>query len=755
MYRLYRIVLIVGCILVSSVAIAHGNLIKGTVSDSLTSERLTGATIILNDNDAIASSDQLGNFRFDDLKDGTYTLKITFIGFRPYYTTVTVAGNTTKVITIKLLQSSLSLDEITVTGSYSTEHTMTSINKIDIEFRPLKSSQDILRMIPGVVTAQHAGGGKAEQIFLRGFDIDHGTDIALTVDGMPVNMVSHAHGQGYADLHFVTPELIDYVDFNKGPYYSRVGDFNTAGYANFHTKNSLEQSSVKFEAGKFDTYRTVAMLDILGKNARNQNAFVSAEYCYTNGPFISPQNFNRLNLFGKFNGVIGDDKIISISVSTFKSEWDASGQISERAVSSGLISRFGAIDNTEGGITGRSNINASLIKSFDDGSTFRSQVYLSNYNFELYSNFTYFLNDSINGDEIKQKENRNIYGYSGTWQNEVTLGNKHIKTEAGVGIRYDDISNIELSHVKARYTFIDPIALGDIDQINANVYADATIDLTRKLSLNAGVRLDAFSFKYSNKLDSLYKRLSQSRTGVSPKFNIYYNVNPNFQVYLKNGIGFHSNDTRVVVAQQGTQILPRAYGTDLGVFVKPVKKILLNAALWQLKLDQEFVWVGDESVVEPSGKTQRYGIDLSLRYQAIDWLFVDFDGNYSHGRSIEDPEGQNYIPLAPTFTSIGGLTASLQNGLRASLRYRYVDSRPANEDNSVVAKGYFLLDAAITFTRPNYQLSVNATNLLNRDWNEAQFDTETRLPGETVGVSELAFTPGDPIFIKGGITFFF
>src|SRR5690606_2370727 len=159
----------------------------------------------------------------------------------------------------------------------ATEQPMTSISKIDIALRPLKSSQDILRMIPGVVTAQHAGGGKAEQIFLRGLDIDHGTDISLTVDGMPVNMVSHAHGQGYADLHFVTPELIEYVDFNKGPYYSSVGDFNTAGYANFHTKNSLEQSSVKFEAGRFDSYRTVAMIDLLGDHVKNKNAFVSAE----------------------------------------------------------------------------------------------------------------------------------------------------------------------------------------------------------------------------------------------------------------------------------------------------------------------------------------------------------------------------------------------------------------------------------------------------------------------------------------------
>lgn len=749
-----NLALVIFLLMLAGNVMAHGNLIRGTVVDSLSQQFLTGASVTLNENVAQTFTDQLGNFKFDNLEDGSYQLKVTFIGYKTYTMLVTVADNETKSIRIPLAPSSLRLEEITIVGAYSTEQTMATINRIDITLRPLKSSQDILRMIPGLVTAQHAGGGKAEQIFLRGFDADHGTDIALTVDGMPVNMVSHAHGQGYADLHFVTPEIIDYVDFNKGPYYSKVGDFNTAGYANFHTLNSLDQSSVKFEVGKFDTYRTVALLDLLGSQT-DKNAYVSAEYCYTNGPFENPQNFNRINLFGKFNGLIDDDKVLTLSISTFKSEWDASGQIPERAISQGLINRFGAIDNTEGGFTGRSNVNLALTKVHKDQSSFRNQIYFSNYNFELYSNFTYFLNDSINGDEIRQKENRNIYGYSGTFQKQVHIKNKTIRTEAGIGIRYDDISNIELSHVKARNTFINPMSLGDVDQINSSVYADASADLTSKLSINAGIRYDAFLFNYSDKLDSLYTRQSSSKGTVSPKLNLYYNINTDFQIYLKNGVGFHSNDTRVVVAEQVENVLPKAYGTDLGVFVKPFKNLLFNIAVWQLKLEQEFVYVGDEAVVEASGKTQRYGIDASVRYQALPWLYVDFDWNYSHGRSVDDPEGENYIPLAPTLTSIGGLTASFRKGLHASLRYRYVSDRPANENNSVTAQGYMLIDGAVTYTTRKFQLSVIASNLLNIDWNEAQFDTETRLPGETTGVSELCFTPGDPFFLKTGIAFFF
>jgi hypothetical protein len=201
--------------------------------------------------------------------------------------------------------------------------------------------------------------------------------------------------------------------------------------------------------------------------------------------------------------------------------------------------------------------------------------------------------------------------------------------------------------------------------------------------------------------------------------------------------------------------MPKVRVLDLGFFAKPVKNLLMNLAVWHLNLDQEFVYVGDEAVVEPGGETQRYGVDLSFRYQTLSWLFMDFDSNYAHGRSVNDPEGENYIPLAPRFTSIAGVTAALKNGLHGSLRYRWVGDRPANENNSVVAEGYFLLDAALTYTKPTFELSLSAANLLNRNWNEAQFDTETFIPGDTHSVSELTFTPGDPFFIKGGIRFFF
>jgi len=733
----------------------HGNLVQGTVSDAATGERLTGASVVLHPGEALTRTDLLGNFRFDNLADGNYRMTVSFMGYATQTTQITVSGNETLIVEISLQPASLQLEEIIVSESWAPDQAMTVISKIDTELRPIKASQDVLRMVPGLVTAQHAGGGKAEQIFLRGFDIDHGTDIALTVDGMPVNMVSHAHGQGYADLHFVIPEVIGQVAFNKGPYYAEVGDFNTAGYADFHTRNSLDKSMFKLEAGRFDTWRAVTLLNLVDNEKKNQHAYAAAEYSFTNGPFESPQSFNRINLFGKYRGSIGSDGLVEFSLSTFNSEWDASGQIPERAVRSGLIGRFGAIDDTEGGYTSRTNANLVFTRILDDGASMRNQVYVSHYAFDLFSNFTFFLNDPVNGDGIRQSEARMIYGYRASYDRPLTVLGKSARLQAGGGLRYDKVDDVELSRVRARRSLLGSIARGDVDQINGSLYADISWNLATRFTLNAGARFDAFSFQYSDALASSYDRLTASATRVSPKLNLFFNANPRLQLYLKNGMGFHSNDTRVAVTQPASETLPGALGTDLGLFAKPVPNLLVNIALWRLHLDQEFVYVGDESVVEQGGETERKGVDLSVRYQLRDWLFVDFDANYAHARTVGAPEGEHYIPLAPKWTSIGGITTSFPGGLGAAMRYRYVADRPANENNSVTAHGYFLLDAGFSYTRDKFQLTVNATNLLNREWNEAQFDTETRLPGEPVGISELTFTPGDPFFIKAGISFFF
>ncbi len=385
----------------------------------------------------------------------------------------------------------------------------------------------------------------------------------------------------------------------------------------------------------------------------------------------------------------------------------------------------------------------------------KNQLFLVNYKFELYSNFTFFLEDSLNGDQVKQAEQRNIYGYTGSYLKTNSLFGKKLKSEIGIQLRYDDIRNSELSHTAQRKYLLNRLAYGQTNEINAGAYVDETIHITDNFIVNFGARIDQYRFDYINELETNYQRKVVQDHIVSPKLNLFYNCTKNVQLYLKTGTGFHSNDARVVVADSVAQTLPRAIGGDLGIFLKPSKRLLLNMGIWALDLEQEFVYVGDAAVIEPSGYTRRYGLDLSARYQIMSWLFLDLDANYAMPRSLDASEGSNYVPLAPTITSIGGLTAKFKNGFNAGIRYRYVGDRPANEDNTVTAKGYTVMDAVINYTKAKYAIGITLENLANTQWNEAQFDTESKLQTETEAVRELHYTPGTPFYVKGSLTFFF
>lgn len=754
MKKLYLFLVI--WLLITPAALAHKISIKGKVYGKGTNTPLVGATVKLTNTQKISTTDIFGIYTFADLTAGSYEISVSYLGYEQSRSQVEVKSDAVTQLTTHLEAGSLQLSEISVSAHQ--DKPLNLISAVDLQVRPMQSSQDILRLIPGLFIAQHAGGGKSEQIFLRGFDIDHGTDINLTADGMPVNMVSHAHGQGYADLHFLIPETIQQVDFGKGPYQADKGNFATAGYADFRTRAALSRNSLKLEAGSFDTYRALGMFNLLGKSLRekHQNAYVATEYLFSNGYFNLPQNLNRLNIFSRYQGIFKGNTIVNASVSAFRSRWDASGQIPERAVASGLINRFGAIDSTEGGQTARYNATVSVEKTLSNNAILRNQIYYVNYDFELYSNFTLFLNDSINGDEIKQEENRHIYGYQGSYQQETSLLGKTVRHEAGIGFRYDRIGGSELSRVKDRHTFISPVRRGNTNELNTFGFVSQTWELSPRLSLKGALRFDHFNFKYASLLETNpdYKPATASGSRVSPKLNISYNYSPTLQLYLNSGLGFHSNDTRVSVAGND-EVLPVAKGTDLGFALKPTSRLLINSALWFLDLEQELVYVGDEGIVEPSGRTRRYGLDFSARYQFTNYLFADADINLAKPRAREAEGKAYYIPLAPTFTSTGGLTYQLPKKWQGSIRYRYLADRAANEDYSLTAKGYLLLDAVAAYTHKNFEFKLSAENLLNAAWKEAQFETESRLTGETASVTEIHFTPGTPFFMKAGVSYNF
>jgi outer membrane receptor protein involved in Fe transport len=724
--------------------------LSGLVKVEVSGEPLPGAHVFIREIGKGTISDRFGKYILSNIPAGVYNVDVTFVGYDPAAMTVKITNDSTSVIDATMVAGNLRLDDVVVTAR--SEESINTFSSVDIKLRPVNSSQDILRMVPGLFIAQHAGGGKAEQIFLRGFDIDHGTDINLEVDGLPVNMVSHAHGQGYSDLHFVIPELISYVDFNKGPYYADKGDFTTAGYVDFQTKNVLDENFVKIEGGRFGTMRGVVGLGFKPSRKGRTSGYIASEFFRTNGYVESPQDFLRFNIMSKLSTQIGEKDRITLGLTSFNSQWDASGQIPQRAVDSGMITRFGSIDNTEGGETNRMNLYVKHIHEFSNGDYFSQQAYAVSYGFNLFSNFTFYLNDPVNGDQIQQNESRMVYGYRGNYNTSGSLFGKPLRTEAGAGLRIDDVNDISLSHTIKR-EFLNDYKRGDIFESNVNAYVNEVFDLTEKISVTAGVRFDYFQFRYGDQL--LGTSNSTSKSIVSPKLNITYQVDTKTQFYVRSGFGFHSNDARGVVEQGGIDILPRAFGIDVGSNSKITDKLLLNFALWRLDLEQEFVYVGDEGIVEPSGRTQREGLDLSLRYEISPWLFADTDLNFTRPRSKDEPEGNNYIPLAPTFTTIGGLTFMFKNGWNGSLRYRYLSDRAANEDKSVIADGYALADATLNYSRPKFEIGLSAENLFDVEWKEAQFDTESRLMDEADPVSEIHFTPGTPFFIKLKLSFLF
>ncbi len=721
--------------------------ITGKVIDAASRQPLEAVSVAdASEKGAKTITDHYGNFTLTGKKN-IEKLLLSYIGYK--LNSVNVDG--LKELKIAMQQDVLNMKDVVVLQSNSATK-FSTLSKIDLDLKPVKNTQELLRLVPGLFIAQHAGGGKAEQIFLRGFDCDHGTDVEVSVDGMPVNMVSHAHGQGYADSHFIIPETINNIDFGTGPYYTEHGNLNTAGYVAFGTYTNIPTSRVKVEAGRFNTYRALAILDLIKKNKDKQSAYIASEFNYTNGPTINKQHFKRFNIFGKYNLAIDDHTQLTATLSSFVSNWDASGQVPDRAVNAGLIDRFGSIDPSEGGQTQRHNANILLAHSFANGMLWENHAYYTRYKFNLYSDFTFFLTDSINGDEINQAEQRNIFGYLSKINQQYTLGNFTLKSTYGTGFRYDATEDSRLAHVVKR-SFINNYKLSNIKETNGFTYMQQQLSRGKWL-IDAGVRLDYFHFDYFDKLSAL-QNPAQSKSIICPKINIQYTATPALQLYVKSGKGFHSNDTRVVVANDGKEILPTAYGSDLGIILKPTKKLLINIAAWYLHLAQEFKYVGDDGNIEPSGKTKREGIDIITRYQFSKNIFANANINFTRPRVQEEKKGEDFIPLAPTTTSTGGLFYKASKGFNGSITYRYIKSRPANEDNSIVAKGYFLLDASLNYTQPKYEIGIAVENMLNIKWNEAQFATTSRLTGEPTETTELNFTPGTPFFARIKFALFF
>ncbi len=733
-----------------------GRVLRGRVVAESDTVPVPDAIVKLLDHASGRFTQSSGAGRFElDVPAGALRLLVVRVGFAA--DTVAVAEDQPDV-TVRLRESPFTLDPIAVSAerAYNAASSR-AIRELDIRLRPHETAQELLRLAPGLVIAQHAGGGKAEQIFLRGFDADHGTDVAVSVDGVPVNMVSHGHGQGYADLHFITPEVVALGEVRKGPYDAQDGDLATAGAVSFSTRDRIDRPRVEARGGTFNTFHGVGLVPF-GREAGQPGGYLTASAHFTDGPTIAPQGYRRFNGFGKFTAPVGPGAEFVSSFSAFDSRWEASGQIPERAVRDGTISRFGSIDPSEGGSTSRYDLNLGLRSSAGGERNWAVRAYGVKYGFELFSNFTFFLVDPVDGDGINQTDDRWMAGLNAWYGLPSRIGGIEARTTLGAGGRFD-WTDVGLRRSIGRQR-LGSLVDASVAEQHAFVWLKQDVRLATPVWLQLGIRGDVFRFDVLDRLERVASELRhvsgvRSEAILSPKLNLAVELSPSTTLFTNAGLGFHSNDARSVIqAGLDAMVLPRATGAELGGRHGWSGGGIAVAA-WLLDLGSELVYVGDEGTTEPSGRTRRVGLDLEGRVRLTPWLWADADANVAPARFRDEPDGANRIPLAPTFTSTGGLTMRDLGRLAGGIRYRHIGARAADETGTVRARGYTVTEIFGEYRLPNVDFILAIDNVFDVEWNEAQFATTSRLRNEPSGVTGLHFTPGARRGIQAGAAYRF
>ncbi|WP_434380634.1 TonB-dependent receptor domain-containing protein [Melittangium boletus] len=644
----------------------------------------------------------------------------------------------------------------------------------DFLLRPHPRPADILQVVPGFYVVQHAGGGKANQYFLRGFDADHGTDVSLMVDGIPVNMVSHAHGQGYADLNWVIPELIERVEVRKGPYFAQDGDFATAGAVNLVTRRDFETSQVSLGGGSFNTWRGLL---IASPKVEGWKPVIAAQVYGTNGPFLNPERLQRYSLFTQVTRELAPGSTLSVALTSYASGWTASGQIPLREVLAGRLDRFGTLDPNEGGNSQRHSAYATWRTLTQDGGEVNVLAYALQYRLNLYSNFTFFSRDPVNGDMIEQDDRRSVLGFNASYRFRRRAGGITFDTTVGTQLRSDSIDN-GLSYDLARKR-LETVVDASVKEASIGLYAQEDITFTPWLRAVLGVRADSFGFYVDDRLEDLGAPDTQSSgtrqaTRVSPKASLVLSPLATTELYANFGDGFHSNDARGVVRRpEAVTPLTRGRGYELGARTRLFDRLDLAAAAFRIDLDSELVWVGDEGSTEARGATRRQGLEAEARLRILPWLFADADLTLTRATYVGNAGNADAVALAPTLILSGGVSARHPSGVFGRLGVLHLGDRPATEDREFTAEGFTRVDATLGYRGSFYEVNVGIQNLLNTQWREAQFANVSRLPGETgpgscpagtrpagdpgafEGCEDIHFTPGAPFNAQATVSLFF
>ncbi len=624
----------------------------------------------------------------------------------------------------------------------------------EIVLQPQGRPADLLRLAPGLITLEHSGGaGKADQFLLRGFDGDHGTDLALHVDNMPVNLRSHAHGQGYADLNFIIPETIQEIVVKKGPYHVEYGDFSTAGAVDYVTRDVVPETMVQTSVGQFNTQRHLFMTSPVQDDVRT---LFAGEFYYTDGPFNHANRNTRYNGLAKVSFDLTPESRLRLTLTQHYGRWNGSGQIPLREIRAGNLDRFGSIDPSEGGETARTTSRLDYHYDFSPVSKAFAKVWVQYYHFSLFTNFTFLLNDAINADGIEQNDRRWVYGSDVGYRQLIRMLNREVTTTIGLQTRIDD-AHVRLGTQRKR----NALAItqeSDIWEASYSPYFKLDLDVFPWWRIVGGGRADVFTFDVDDRCGrACTLRPEGHATDVVGSFKGNMILGPwaNTEMFLNVGTGFHSNDARDVVVNRSATTLPRAVGYEIGFKTRPWDWAEVLATLWLLDLESELVFVGDEGTTEIREESRRTGTELSMRLNPWEWLTIRGDVTYTDAEFRRT--GQS-VPLAPEFTAFSSITTRLPRDLSCTVQMLAVGSRAAIEDRSVLLEPLTVFDVMMRYRLPFNVASgqvdafLSVRNVTDTDWRQAQFFYASRVSGESGGVEDLHFVPGIPRMLMGGLT---
>jgi hypothetical protein len=623
-----------------------------------------------------------------------------------------------------------------------------------LEHRPTLRPGDVLEVIPGLVVTQHSGDGKANQYFLRGFNLDHGTDFATRVDGMPVNMPTHAHGQGYSDLNFLIPELVDRIEYRKGTYYPEEGDFSAAGAADVRYRRRLDSPFVTVSGGQAGFRRGVAGAS---PAVAGGDLLIAGEYSHNDGPWVLMEGYRTVGGLVKYSH--GDaEHGYSVEALGYDAHWHSTDQIPLRAVQSGEISRFGAIDPTDGGRTHRYSLSGEWWGKAGPGQL-RAIVYGIGYQLDLTSNFTYDT-DPVHGDQFEQYDQRRVGGGSLAYGQPLSLLGVDGELHAGVQVRSDNISPVGLyrSQHAVRYA---TVRQDQARQTSVGAYLSDSVHWAPWFRTDLGVRADHFDFRVAS---SLALNSGTARDSIaSPKLTLAFGPWAKTEYFLNLGRGFHSNDARgtTITVDPHDGVAPvdrvnplvRALGGEIGFRSAAIPHLQLAGSLWTLKLDSELLFSGDGGATEPGRASRRSGIELGLFYSPVDWIVIDADLAWTHARFTDPGPVGDRIPNAVEGVASMGVTLNRETGWFGGTRFRYLGPAPLIDDNSVRAAATFIvnIEGGYHFSK-GLSAVVTVFNALDRKDNDITYYYASQLQGEPAPVGDIHFHPVEPRTVRAALT---